>query len=107
MTCSIACANYDSLAKGTRAEVENALAGRPGTDTSNLKATFCRDLSFSIPPLTLYRIYRPGAYSNLFFGVPLVDLTTSEDNVPKAMRICIEEVEKRGLNTHDIYCVVS
>ena len=92
------------MAKSTRAEVEKALAG---TEMSDLKATFRRDLSFSIPPLTLYRNYRPGPNSNLIFGVPLVDVTTNEENVPKVMRMCIEEVEKRGLNARNIYCSVS
>ncbi|KAI9431836.1 Rho GTPase activation protein [Lactarius psammicola] len=83
-------------------EVESALAG---TDTSGLRGSFRRTLSFSIPPLTLYRNYHPGAYSDshLIFGVPLVDLETDEDNVSKVMKMCIEEVEKRGLNTHNIY----
>ena len=103
-TYSIACAKYDNLAKSTRTEVKKALAG---TDTSDLKATFCQDLSFSIPPLTLYCNHRPGACSNLIFGVPLVDVTINEDLVPKVMRLCIKEVEKRGLNTPEIYCLVS
>ena len=101
----MACAGFDSLAKSTKAEVKKALTG---IDTADLKASFRRALSFSIPPLTLYhREYRPGAY--LIFGVPLkdplVDVTTSEDNVPKVMRMCIDEVEKRGLNTKNIYSV--
>ncbi len=102
-------AKYDNLAMNTRTEVEKALAG---TDTSGLRASFRRALSFSIPPLTLYRNYRPGAYSDLIFGVPLgvppVELETNEnklDNVPKVMRMCIEEVEKRGLDTKKIYSV--
>ncbi|KAH9010251.1 Rho GTPase activation protein, partial [Lactarius hengduanensis] len=74
-------------------------------DTSDLRASFCRAFAFSIPPPTLYRNNRPGAYSDLIFGIPLVDLTTNEDNVPKVMRMCIEEVEKRGLNTKGIYWV--
>jgi len=41
----------------------------------------------------------------LIFGVPLVDVETNEDNVPKVMRMCIEEVEKRGLDTKGIYLV--
>jgi hypothetical protein len=100
--CSTACTKYDELAKSTRAEVKKALAGN---DTSDLRASFRRALSFSIPPLTLYRNNRTGAYSKLIFGVPLVDLETNEDNVPKVMRMCIEEVEKRGLNTKNIYSV--
>ncbi len=86
----------------TRAEVEKALAG---TDTSDLRASFRRALSFSIPPRTLYHNYRPDAYSELIFGVPLADLETDEDNVPKVMRMCIDEVEKRGLNAIKIYSV--
>ncbi|KAH9029721.1 hypothetical protein EDB84DRAFT_224413 [Lactarius hengduanensis] len=95
---------HDDLAMVTRAEVEKALAE---TDTSNLKASFRQALSFSIPPITLYRNYRPSTFSDsdLIFGVPLVDLTTNRDNVPQVMRMCIEEVEKRGLNISKIYSV--
>ena len=100
----MACASFDSLAKSTKAEVKKALAG---IDTADLKASFRRALSFSIPPLILYRNYRLGAYSNIVFGVPLVDVTSNEEKVPKVMRMCIEEVEKRGLNTHKIYNLVS
>ncbi|KAH9032171.1 Rho GTPase activation protein [Lactarius pseudohatsudake] len=94
------CTKYDKLATSTRARVEKAVAG---TDASDLRASFRRTLSFAIPPPTLYRNYRPGAYSELIFGVPLVDVETNEDNVPKVMRMCIEEVEKRGLITNKIY----
>ncbi|KAH9008445.1 hypothetical protein EDB83DRAFT_530461 [Lactarius deliciosus] len=96
----VACVKYDNLAMSTKAEVEKALAG---TDTSGLMASFRHSLSISIPPLALYCNHRPDAYSDLIFGVPLVDLTTNEDNVSKVMRMCIEEVEKKGLNTHKIY----
>jgi hypothetical protein len=86
----------------TKAETENVL---DTTDTSDLKASFRRALSFSIPPLTLYRDYRPGGYSNLIFGVPLVDHATSKGNVPKVMRMCMEEVEKRGADIDGLYSV--
>ncbi|KAH9017970.1 hypothetical protein EDB85DRAFT_1897394 [Lactarius pseudohatsudake] len=91
---------YDDLAMSTRAEVVKALAG---SDTSGLTASFRRALSFSIPPSTLYRNSHPSAYSDLIFGVPLVDLETNQDNIPKVIKMCIEEVEKRGLNTKKIY----
>ncbi|KAH9051875.1 hypothetical protein EDB87DRAFT_631112 [Lactarius vividus] len=97
-----ACTKHGSLAMSTSAEVENALAG---TDASGLRASFDHALSFSIPPLTLYCNYRPNAYSNLIFGVPLVNLTTNQDYVPNVIRMCIEEVEKRGLNAHKIYSI--
>ena len=86
-------------------EVEKALNGR---DTSeSLRASFHRSLSFSIPPPTFYRGYCPGVHpdSVLIFGVPLVDVETNQDDVPKVMRICIEEVEKRGLDAKRIYSV--
>ena len=106
VACSTASAKYDNLATSTRAEVEKALAGRD-TSESDLRASFRRAFAFSIPPPTLYRNYCPGAHSEsgLIFGVPLVDVETNQDNVPDVMRICIEEVEKRGLDTKGIYSV--
>ena len=95
-------AKYDDVVMNTRAEVENALAR---ADTSDLRASFRRALSFSIPPFTLYRNYHPGAYSDSIFGVPLVDILIDQDNVPKVIRMCIDEVEKRGLNTKKLYSV--
>ena len=86
----------------TRAEVETSLAGR---DTSDLRASFRRTLSDSIPPPALYRNHRLGAGTRLIFGVPLVELETDPDNVPKVMRMCMEEVEKRDLNSRGIYSV--
>ncbi|KAI9455786.1 Rho GTPase activation protein [Lactarius psammicola] len=76
-----------------------------GTDTSNLKVSFRRALSLSIPPPALYHNHHLGAYSNLIFGVPLSECMTDGDYVPKVIRMCIEEVEKRGLNTYEIYSV--
>ncbi|KAH9017038.1 Rho GTPase activation protein, partial [Lactarius hengduanensis] len=92
-----ACTKRGNLATNTGAEVENALTG---ADTSGLRMSLGHALAFSIPPLTLYCNYRPDAYSDLIFGVPLVNLTI---DVPKVIRMCIEEVEKRGLDTHKIY----
>jgi hypothetical protein len=85
----------------TKAEVENVL---DTTDTSNLRASFYQALSITIPPLTLYRNYRPSGYSNLIFGVPLVDHAI-DGNVPKVMRMCMEEIEKRGFNIAGLYTV--
>ena len=104
MPYSAARTKHDELARSTRAKVDNALAGK---DTSDLRASFRRAFSFSIPPPILYRNYRTSAHSdsNLIFGVPLLDLETDEDKIPKVMRMCIEEVERRGLNTRKIYSV--
>jgi hypothetical protein len=99
---SITHAQYANLATSTRAEVKKSLAGR---DVSDLRASFRRALSLSIPPLSLYRNYRLGADSRLIFGVPLEELETDQDSVPKVMRMCMEEVEKRDLDTWGIYSV--
>ena len=104
MACSTASANYDKLALNARVEVKKALAGGD-THESNLRASFCRALSFSIPPPAFYRNYCPGANSDILFGVPLVDLGVNEDKVPKVLRMCIDEVEKRGLSVDRIYSV--
>jgi hypothetical protein len=104
MACSTASAKYNNLAISTRVEVEKVLARRD-TSESDLRASFRRALSFSIPPPTFYRNYCPGAHSDFDFRCPLVDLETNQDNVPKVMRICMEEVEKRGLDTKGIYSV--
>ncbi|KAN0140303.1 hypothetical protein V8E53_002199 [Lactarius tabidus] len=100
----IVSAMYDNLAISTGEEVEKVLA-RSDTFEFDLRASFRRALSFSIPPPTFYRNHCPSAHSNsgLIFGVPLVDLETNQDKISKVMRICIEEVEKRGLNTKGIY----
>ena len=110
MPCSKASANYGNTANSTRVEVDKALTGRD-TSESDLRASFRLALSFSIPPPTFYRNYCPVVHpemipeSGIIFGVPLVDVETNQDNVPKVMRICIEEVEKRGLHTKRIYSV--
>jgi hypothetical protein len=102
MEYSTASVKYNNLAMSAREEVEKVLAG--DTSESNLRASFRRVLSVSIPPPVFYC---PGTRSDsgLIFGVPLVDLETNQDNVPRVMRLCIEEVEKRGLDAKGIYSV--
>ncbi len=86
------------------ADIQQALAG---VDTFDLRASLHLALSYSIPPLTLYHNYHPGANSDLIFGIPLGDITTNRDYVPKVMRMCIEEVERRGMHAEKIYSVRS
>ena len=101
----MASAKYDNLAMSTRVEVEKALASRD-TFENDLRASFRCGLSFSVPLPAFYRRYCPGAHHpDLVFGVPLVDLATNEEKVPKVMRMCMEEVEKRGLSANKIYSV--
>jgi len=86
------------------ADVQQALAG---IDTFDLKASFRQAFAYSVPPLTLYRNYQPGANSDLSFGVLLADASADQYNVPIVVRTCIEEVEKRGMDTEKIYSVRS
>ncbi|KAH9027950.1 hypothetical protein EDB85DRAFT_1972361 [Lactarius pseudohatsudake] len=95
------------LAINTRSEVEKALAC---PDPHDLAASFRRALTFATPPVTFYRNFRVGGYSDAIFGVTLADYASSrdrEDVVPKIIRVCMEEVEKRGLNANKIYSLQS
>ncbi len=78
------------------------------TDTSLLATSLRRSLAVSIPPPTLYYNYHVGECQDLIFGVTLVDYATargSENDVPKILKICIEEVDKRGSDAEGIYRV--
>ncbi len=102
---SSSCGKHTYLAISTRSEVEKALVT---PDTHDLAASFRRALAFSLPPITFYRNFRVGGRSDAVFGITLVDYATSRDRegrVPKIIGICIEDVEKRGLNINKIYAV--
>jgi hypothetical protein len=95
--------NY--LASHARSAVDNVSAE---TDTSILAASLRRSLALSIPTPTLYYNYQVGECQDLIFGVTLADYATargSENDVPKILRICIDEIDKRGLDAEGIYRV--
>ena len=65
-------------------------------------------LELSIPAPVLYYNYHVGECQDLIFGVSLADYATargSENGVPKILRICIDEIDKRGLDAEGIYRV--
>ncbi|KAI0252694.1 hypothetical protein BJV78DRAFT_331476 [Lactifluus subvellereus] len=98
-------ATQNCLAIHARSAVEK-VSGE--TDTSILGASLRRSLALSIPQPTLYYNYHVGECQDLIFGVTLVDYATaraSENEVPKTLRICIDEVDKRGLDAEGIYRV--
>jgi Rho GTPase-activating protein 12/27 len=93
------------LASHARSAVDNVSAE---TDTSILAASLSRSLALSIPIPTLYYNYQVGECQDLIFGVTLADYATargSENDVPKILRICIDEIDKRGLDAEGIYRV--
>ena len=56
----------------------------------------------------LYYNYHVGECRDLIFGVSLADYATargSENDVPIVLRLCIEEIDKRGLDAEGIYRV--
>jgi hypothetical protein len=103
--CSATFATQNHLATNARSVVEKVSSE---TDTSLLAASLRRSLAVSTPPPTLYYNYHVGECQDLLFGVTLVDYATargSENDVPKIIKICIEEVDRRGLDAEGIYRV--
>lgn len=81
----------------------------PQKDVSFLPSIKHRCLKQGLPRRTLYTNYYVGDCSDLVFGVSLVDYATSrglqEGDIPKLVKICIAEVDKRGLLSEGIYRV--
>jgi len=79
-------------------------------DSSILSASLQRSLAPTLPRRIFYDDYYVGECPDLVFGRKLVDYTTaqgSEDTVPKILKVCIEEVNRRGLEVTGIYRVSS
>ncbi|KAF9229718.1 RhoGAP-domain-containing protein [Gyrodon lividus] len=81
----------------------------PEKDVSLITTHIPQFLTSLIPKPVLYYNYNVGECSDLIFGVSLVDYATSrglwETEVPKIVRICIQEVDERGLEAEGIYRV--
>lgn len=81
----------------------------PQKDAAKLAAQFSRSLASSIPERILYQHGQVGACDDLIFGFSLLDYATSkglqDGDIPKIIRICIEEIDKRGLDSEGIYRV--
>jgi len=81
----------------------------PEKDVAKLKTQIPRSLASAIPDPILYEHGLVGECNDLIFGFSLVDYATakglSEGAVPKIIRICIEEIDKRGLESEGMYRV--
>lgn len=81
----------------------------PDRDVSVIAAKIARTLPSEIPPPILYCNYYVGDCKDFIFGVSLVDYATArnlpEGEVPKIVRLCIREIDQRGLNSEGIYRV--
>lgn len=81
----------------------------PSKDVQVLTQAIPRSLAAVIPKPVLYWNYSVGECSDLIFGVSLVDYATSralqDGDIPKIVKICIKEVDARGLESEGIYRV--
>ncbi|TCD68833.1 hypothetical protein EIP91_009700 [Steccherinum ochraceum] len=81
----------------------------PQQDAIVLTARIPRMLSAAMPKPIYYYNYHVGECPDLVFGVTLVDYATSrglpDGEIPKIVKICIQEIEERGMNTEGIYRV--
>jgi hypothetical protein len=81
----------------------------PAADVHALAQRIPRYMASATPPPTLYHNYAVGECNDLIFGVSLVDYAQSrglsEGQVPKIVKICVQEVDQRGLENEGIYRV--
>ncbi|KAF9650726.1 hypothetical protein BDM02DRAFT_3164672 [Thelephora ganbajun] len=94
------------LASHGAQQVEKVSTGR---DMKGVNAYIAQSLALSIPTPILYHNFHVGECKDLIFGFSLQDYATARDlpegEIPKIVRICIEEVDKRGLDAEGIYRV--
>lgn len=81
----------------------------PERDAMTIASHIPRLLSAAAPKPVYYYNYTVGECRDLIFGVTLVDYATSrglpEGEIPKIIRICLKEIDERGINTEGIYRV--
>lgn len=81
----------------------------PEKDVAKLSAYIPRSLASAIPEPILYQHGQVGSCNDLIFGFGLVDYATAkglqDGEIPKIIRICIQEIDRRGLESEGIYRV--
>ena len=81
----------------------------PEKDATNLKSLIPSSLAHAIPDPILYQHGQVGPCNDLIFGFSLVDYATTkglkDGAVPKIVRICIQAIDLRGLESEGIYRV--
>ncbi|KAI0317997.1 hypothetical protein OF83DRAFT_1171488 [Amylostereum chailletii] len=97
---------HTHLATHARSVVESV---SPEDDKMTLAAQIPRLLASATPKPILYYNYHVGECQDLIFGVSMSDYATTrglgEGDIPKIVRLCIDEVDKRGLSVEGIYRV--
>ncbi|KAI0963113.1 hypothetical protein AcW1_000286 [Taiwanofungus camphoratus] len=78
-------------------------------DSASIGSQIPRLVSAAVPKPVYYYNYNVGECKDLIFGVSLVDYATArnlgEGEIPRIVRICIKEIEKRGLDAEGLYRV--
>jgi len=94
------------LASHARSVVDRV---NPEVDVNAVTQIIPRALATATPQPTLYYNYYVGECRDLIFGVSLVDYATArnlpEHEIPRIVRICIQEIDQRGLESEGIYRV--
>lgn len=74
-----------------------------------MSAYIPRSLASAIPEPILYQHGQVGSCKDLIFGIGLVDYATAkglqDGEIPKIIRICLHEIDQRGLESEGIYRV--
>ena len=78
-------------------------------DTLAVTSQTARSMALATPRPTSYYNYHVGECKDLIFGVSLVDYANAhglpEGEIPRVVGLCIDELDKRGLETEGIYRV--
>lgn len=81
----------------------------PATDVAVIAQRIPRLMASVVPRPVLYTNYAVGECHDLIFGVSLVDYAQSralgDGEIPKIVRMCLQEVDTRGLESEGIYRV--
>lgn len=94
------------LSTHVRADIDRIA---PAVDVGTIAQRVPRAIESAIPPPVLYHNYVVGDCEDLIFGVSLVNYAQArglaDNEIPKIVRLCIAEVDARGLNSEGIYRV--
>ncbi|KAG2370245.1 hypothetical protein BDR07DRAFT_1386850 [Suillus spraguei] len=99
----------DNMIATTTTQTQLSSHGRSVVDKISPEKDVSLVTTFIPPKPILYYNYNVGECNDLIFGFSLVDYATAqglgEGDVPKILRICVEEVDQRGLDAEGIYRV--
>jgi hypothetical protein len=78
-------------------------------DTLAVTSQTARSMALATPRPTPYYNFHVGECKDLIFGVSLVDYANahglSDSEIPRVVERCIDEIDRRGLDTEGIYRV--